>query len=1088
MKKSLKRTLSLFTAAAIVSAGAVMPTSAAETTVLGTTKSYSFKVSGNDGTIGKVFYMSSPDSNPENVSQKGSVSLGHEWGAQRGAKIVLDFSPYADDMEFVKSVKMLPNGYLRDNMGIIATTDEELSVNDDGTLTVDGKTYSLWFKTEANGQYKYYTYSTDLKTVLVPTVMPAGVKYSELYYDVNTKTGNAVCESGEGINTSENATALTRVYSENDINYITKNGGTRVVFDYNAESVDITENVKNILSNGGTMVAYNFWPSPDDTNLYSHELIGVKYDITYYDETEVLANYKTTDKPYEYLKLALTADELAAYDGLSEVDKNSIITSTKDAAYSSLEEFKTAVINMISEIKDGELLTAAVAALNKKDSSADSYILSALGEGSKEYAKFNRINNKTFVYESMLGSVLNTYAQFKSAAAAAVAAYKGDNLADEDKYTDTASKYFEFYDGIVKKNDNSGIISYSSSSKDITHNYGNLSAAKLQFATDFIMHPDFIKTVTVTANVKSREPNHKDVQMKSYLVDTVAGYDDASKEVLTEAGTKYYSDEYTMGNQWSSFEIGGFDITESVKTRMAESGYNGTVAYNMINDAPSDWYNVYSVGTGTSFKVTVEYYNDYDFANMTLTEDKVGEAIRFVCGDDIYASYIKLTDKTKVNETALKNYATKQAFADAVTTEVKNGYISVINSAKTESDVTDILADLFGTNSDLYKTYSGFIRKDDIVKALTAGGFETVDEFKETAQTEIEKYAANPTYPEDKASRTVNVFKKDSFSTDYMYIYSNGNVRLDANGNKSYDASNINSGYNISMKFVAENIEVPYFEYVKSAGLSFEAWSSRSDMGAYTDTAYSFITKSQKEDTQEAKWADALVNAYAKSEVSIGMPNVGGNYDFVFSYDITSDIKALENGQGSLYYMIHPQKIDNGNFVDFRFRNVPKINVTYKNAYDLYTLYKAADDRKKAEIIDVFAFIYDIELAQNSETIAAGLNTDSFDDFENGILKYKQYDVTIGTIEKTETGYTVDITSHKNGQQPIFAVACAYGENNKMLTSVVFDKTAIDSKATESFAFDFASTDGISEIKVFCWNSSDIMKPYCENRTYTVTK
>ena len=115
-------------------------------------------------------------------------------------------------MEFVESVKMLPYGYLRDNMGIIATRDEEIQPNDDETLTVDGKTYSLWFKTVDNGQYNYYTYSAELKTVLVPTVMPADVTYSELYYNEKTNIGNAVCKSGEGISTSPNAIALTHVW------------------------------------------------------------------------------------------------------------------------------------------------------------------------------------------------------------------------------------------------------------------------------------------------------------------------------------------------------------------------------------------------------------------------------------------------------------------------------------------------------------------------------------------------------------------------------------------------------------------------------------------------------------------------------------------------------------------------------------------------------------------------------------------------------------------------------------------------------------------------------------------------------------
>ncbi len=93
MKKTLKRTLSLLTAAAMVSAGAVMPASAAETTVLGTTIERNFFTFVNNETIGKVFYVSYQDSNPENVSPMGSASLAHEGADKEGQKLFWIFHP-----------------------------------------------------------------------------------------------------------------------------------------------------------------------------------------------------------------------------------------------------------------------------------------------------------------------------------------------------------------------------------------------------------------------------------------------------------------------------------------------------------------------------------------------------------------------------------------------------------------------------------------------------------------------------------------------------------------------------------------------------------------------------------------------------------------------------------------------------------------------------------------------------------------------------------------------------------------------------------------------------------------------------------
>ncbi len=1042
---------------------------AEETSIINTVEG-TFSCVENEGVIQTGRIIPIQQVNNTKVTSPSNSSMRFEYGNWYGAKVIFNLADLKNNAEFIKSFIMVPSGYFRDPMKNLGPDES----------AIDTGLYPNYFLRKSDNNY--YAYDTQLKRVLVSAELYPDTAFDDMtvIYDGNSILSNTAVLENENGNDYENAVHMVHTYTENEIAYMKGEYTKNNTYSFSDAEIDITDNIKNILLSGGTMAAYNVWPDAEDTNYYSTELRSVDYIVEYYTPSEFLENLKISDNTASYIDFVLSDDEMLRFNSISKEAQNSIIADVKAGTYADMQAFADDVLTKIDEAIENEYFVLIKEAIETDDHEAlNEYILVACGNNDGRYIKFENFNNKSFIYNYIKEANVQNYGEFAAAAKAAIDAYTGDNLSPEDIYDNTVTLTVPKYTSVDRNNSN--LSKQYTTDNTVTTNYGHTIAAKLVFSTEFIKNPEMVKSVKVTANVESRDPQAGYTEGRlSYLVPTVADSTDASLENM-EGDKKYYSDPYNINpSNQSPFTIENMDITDDVLERMQKG--EEYVAYNLMNGTTEDWKAVYQFSKKGTFVITVTYKNDYDF-NNEIEQSTIGRSIKFACGDIIYNMYEALDDKAAINEEALRGYETISEFGNTLTALIDSAYLQSINVTSDKQEISDAVLTLLDKNSDEYKMFTKFKNKDQITESLTAADYDSTDSFKNAAITAINEYKQAPA-DEDKLIKSLDVFKKDANDTSFMYLYQDGNVYINSDGEKTNGQFNVNADMetNSSMKLLFEDLEIPMSDYVKSASLKMTVWTGTGDAakGADTKTAYTFITKTTAEDTQ-VPFSLKAMEKHRRSESNITWNDSGEQGDYIIDFDITEDILEL-NGSGSLYYMLYPEIISDDKDVAFRFRNTPTITAEYMNNYDLYEMYKT-NEAERSNIIDAFAFINDITLTQDSQTIANTIGVpENLGLFESKIRNYKLLEVTMSEITVTETGYSVDITNNTDNALPIFVAACAFGENNKMLSSKVFEKSQIE--GSDSFSFDFEGVLDIKQVKVFCWSDSSIIKPYCPNKLY----
>ena len=259
----------------------------------------------------------------------------------------------------------------------------------------------------------------------------------------------------------------------------------------------------------------------------------------------------------------------------------------------------------------------------------------------------------------------------------------------------------------------------------------------------------------------------------------------------------------------------------------------------------------------------------------------------------------------------------------------------------------------------------------------------------------------------------------------------------------------------------------------------------------------------------------AKVNNYESSVEQGGRQTVDMDMDVV---DITADLKArIANGDdmASYNFWLNP-----GKEVPAGVTSVSSLPeywskiLTNNDEYKVYIEYVTEDefianvktsDNTKAYVefvlTDVNANVWENQVTAEAEAqiLEAARNHDcatyaEFRTMVNNLVKaQRDTDLVLSDITTKDNGYSVSITNQTDDVKPMFVVAAAYGENNKMLASVIYTEAGnivekIDVRGNAGFTFAFDGVEGVKEIKVFCWADAATIKPYCDAKTYTVTQ
>ncbi|MDY3928273.1 MAG: hypothetical protein SOZ34_02805, partial [Clostridia bacterium] len=410
-----------------------------------------------------------------------------------------------------------------------------------------------------------------------------------------------------------------------------------------------------------------------------------------------------------------------------------------------------------------------------------------------------------------------------------------------------------------------------------------------------------------------------------------------------------------------------------------------------------------------------------------------------------------------------------------------------------KNGVTDeVIKNVFGVYSTEYDKYRSIIDKAQAVEGMEYSDYES---FKTAASEAIANYLNAPSVRDTVSKQSA--YEINQRDTQYVYQYIDGEAVLDDEGNRKSISDSI-LGYGLADKFINqasaklrfENLDeqFAYKAYVKKAVLEYTAWTGSGDIGKNAVNAAVAMKKTVRDDSEPV--SDYMSGAEYIYESELVWNTAKTTADFPVKADITEDFKAASN----LYYIVTPKRLCDENYVNFRFRQNPKITVTYMNSYDLYNEYKnSTDSTKKAEIIDVYAFVNDITLTENSADIVSTLNNaETFEQFEQIIKDYRPLDVILGEVAAVEAGgMSVTVKNNTNKDMPVFVIAAAYGTNNKLLTTSVFSNesgtvSAIAANAEENFSFSFADVEGVKNVRVFCWTDFNTIKPYCPSSDYSI--
>ncbi|MDY3929735.1 MAG: hypothetical protein SOZ34_10295, partial [Clostridia bacterium] len=698
----------------------------AEDTPIINSEQISFNFNINDGgdkngKFATVSYRPKNHSFPGFTSYSASP-LAYEWGVFSGSKLVFDISGLGDNVEFIDRVTLTPNGYVRDYIKSFNTAEEAAG-------------FDAYYE-QVNGETTVYRpISYTLKTMLVdstpyPNTTLADMKYEEIKNEDNTKTFvNTMLNETE--NTvwpdspyyQEPLGTMTYNYTDEQINYFKAGNLKKSLFDFG--SVDITENIIPKILNGDETAAYTLWLDPDEYNIcISVEPRSYTVDVSYITESKFLEKLTTSDNTAAYLDFVLSDSEMELYNGLSAESQSEVLAEVKSTGYGSMNEFTAAVKNAVNAKIDKELLAEIKAAMSKEDKSElDAYIIQALGKDDNLYQKFKLINDKETAAYSKIAAA-ESYEAFVSIVRTAIKEYSESAEKSEiDNYTYTLTNSWTNPENThLKYNTNNGTVAYGNGSGIVGYNYGK-EGARLTFNTEFISHPEMIKSAVVRLKTVTRDYSVKDRDVRLYLVPLGDNNNDADAFNGT-IEDKFYSDDYGVYGDEAAPNNGktvvlNMDVTDDIKEKLSSGKTD--VSY-VIASTSDNW----SLGTlwlderYATITMTVTYYNDYDFGRNHT--DNVKAAIGYACGFDYESMYDALADKTAVDIRAKADYDTIASFKETIVPMVKEAYFEQI----IKNGVTDeVIKNVFGVYSTEYDKYRSIIDKAQAVEGMEYSDYES---------------------------------------------------------------------------------------------------------------------------------------------------------------------------------------------------------------------------------------------------------------------------------------------------------------------------------------------------------------------------
>ena len=1074
MKKTFGKLISLALSLAMAAAAFVQaPAGAAadDPILAGSTFKVSFNSwhEGMEKSDGRMFDV---EYNPKTgiSSPSGGSVLGNMWGQDVGKKIIYDFSKFADTAELIKAVKVTVQGYTRD------FEKKGLTQQD-----IDTGAYDYWLQFPGDAEGTFRAYDDKVLTLFGPTAVYPG---AESLADMDAVRGednvwvtNTAVIEDEAREGDPGMTAYRYDYTEEQMEKLGQ--GSRVDPVVYVQDADITEYVKTQLAQGNNLVAYMLWQDPADTLYVTTECRSTEVTVSYYTEAEFLENIQTTENIGAYIQFLLDETEYAKYEALA--DRSTIDQAARAGGYDTLDALREAIREAIDAIADTEMLTQIQAAIAAENWTAvDGYIAEALGTQSAEYAQFQGFNNKSYVYGQLKAAEINSYSQFVSAAKAAIQSYTGENLLPEDIYTNVVTQTV-MRDTYIRQIVKTGEQTYTIAGVLGTE-WGNLNVLKVKFDARSIQYPQMIKSAKVRFNAQNRQSNNPTTGQAYMFATDVINSADASAEIL-EGDQRFYSNTYDTGVQ-QSFDI-QIDITPDLVERVAAG--QQTLAYIMRNALDNGTGGFDDQNGSKKFDLTVTYVNDYDFVRR-ITPETMADAIGYACGGQTLAIYNALQDKSAV--AAQAEYTSIADFAAKVGPAVEAAYLAEINQTGEETVISQAIQAVLGADSDVYGQYAGFASKTAVTSQLTGRNFASIADFAAAAEAAIAQYAEAPDKI-DEASKTIDVFRADTLSTDFAYLYEQtvkypepdqqvtDLAQLQATNPRSHDKTII--GPTSAMKFAFENLEVPMADFIQSADLNMICWTGSGDVGGKDNAAKAYLVRTEQ--------ADGLIPSEEKTAAydyydtaALEWNDAGTTADFTLHFDITEDVKAMGD-TGSLYYMLYRDYLHNADFVNMRLRGNVGITVEYVNNAELFSRYQQADQAGKAEAVEAYIYINDLFAADTAENIAAALAQypiNTVEEFEAAIENFAVDPVVTSGLSaaKSEGKITGSVTvENKTGaEKSVFLTAAVYGADNQMLACQTYGADTI----TETDVFDFAfdCPDGVC-VRVFCWADEETIQPYC---------